>query len=637
MELCAVTLFAQSLFQRACGLHQSQKPPGGDDPLSEVKVPKQLPKLILKTFLLSLVLASARSSVAAQAQPTAPASVEPYVTESHRPKYQIKLILDVDQGTYTGSERVRWTNRGDRATSVIFFHLYSNVRSEPLTTMTSAAEVANAADEPRIEVTEVKSAASASSLFFFLDDQGTTLRVNLREAVAPGAAVELMLAFNGLVPEIDAEETGLVTHVIKQLSAAIRSEREIRRAREINFRSRAVVLLGTAFPVLAVHDGDDWRRKVEPSAGDLLFTEASDYEVSVRTSVGTPVFTSAPETVPSDSETSHSFSGEALRDFAIVAGHGLRSEQRTVGKLTVRSVFFSEHERIGRRVLANAADAARIYQAHFGSLPFTTITVAEAPLVAGLGSTEFGGLVVIASAFYVDFESPAMRNMPELIREQRTSVEDSLEWTVAHLIAHQWWGTVVGNDPAREPVLDEALACWSALLYYHEIYGDARAAVVLQDQLRGVYRLYRTFGGEDLAADRPARDYRNTFQYAAIVMTKGALMFTELRKQLGDKPFFAAMEKYYQANFLEVADMEDLRGAFIAEAPVEQRRMVARTFNRWLSSKRGDEDIALPDRQLADSLGLPGKAEAQRGTDRNAFTVFGRLGKFFWQQMTRIR
>ena len=81
--------------------------------------------------------------------------------------------------------------------------------------------------------------------------------------------------------------------------------------------------------------------------------------------------------------------------------------------------------------------------------------------------------------------------------------------------------------------------------------------------------------------------------------------------------------------------MDDLRGAFIAEAPIEQRRMVARTVNRWLSSKRGDEDIAQPDTQLADSLGLP-NPENQKSRDRNAFTVFGKLGKFFWQQMTRI-
>lgn len=589
------------------------------------------------TVVVALLLTGTQSHVNSQVSPAAPASKTSANTERRRPKYQVNLALDLDRGTYTGSERVRWINRGDRATSVVFFHLYSNVRSESSSPTSNTAVTAVASDEPRVDVTEVKLVSSDTPLFFFLDDQGTTLRVNLREAVAPGGSTELALTFHGTVPEIDPEETGLVTHVIKQVSAAIRSERETRRAREINFRSRAVMLLGTAFPVLAVHDGDDWRRRVEPSVGDLLFTEASDYDVTVRAPAGVAVFTSAPETGKSDPGTSHSFSGEALRDFAIIAGHGLRTEQRQLGKLTVRSIFFSEHEQVGRRVLAHAADAARIYQAHFGSLPYAMITVSEAPLVAGLGSTEFGGFVVIASAFYVDFESPAMRNMPELIREQRTSVEDSLEWTVGHLISHQWWGIVVGNDPAREPVLDEALACWSALLYYREVYGEQRANAVLQDQLRGVYRLYRTFGGEDLAADRPARDYRNSFQYAAIVLTKGALMFTELQKQMGDKPFFAALQKYYQANFLEVADMDDLRGAFIAEAPIEQRRMVARTFNRWLSSKRGDEDIAPPDRQLADSLGLPSKPEAQRNSDRNAFTVFGRLGKFFWQQMTRIR
>ena len=110
-------------------------------------------------------------------------------------------------------------------------------------------------------------------------------------------------------------------------------------------------------------------------------------------------------------------------------------------------------------------------------------------------------------------------------------------------------------------------------------------------------------------------------------------MFEALRDLMGDEKFFAALRSYYKANLFEIAEMDDLRGAFIAEAPLAERRAVGRTFNRWLSSKRGDEDIAPPDPDLAIALGLP-VTNQTKGGDGNAFA---RLGKFFWQQMTRIR
>ena len=98
---------------------------------------------------------------------------------------------------------------------------------------------------------------------------------------------------------------------------------------------------------------------------------------------------------------------------------------------------------------------------------------------------------------------------------------------------------------------------------------------------------------------------------------KGALMFEALRKLLGDEKFFAALRDYYSANSLEVADMDDLRGAFIAGAPVEQRRAVSRTFDRWLSSKRGDEDIGPPDPKLAAGAGTAGETEV-KGKDMSS-------------------
>ena len=556
------------------------------------------------------------------------------VNAQTRHSYKIDFKIDFDKRSYTGIERVRWINRGEKPSSVVYFHLYPNLRTgeQAPANNSGAADI----DEPRLDIVEVRSGFDGTPLFTSLDDQGTTLRINLREPVAPGNTTEVVIKFKGSVPEIDRDETTLTTHVIKQVSAAMRSDRETRRARDINFECRGVMLLGAGYPVLAVHDGDEWRRKLEPSVGDFVFNEAADYEVTVGVPTGVEVFTSGTETNTSD-KGGQTFAGSALRDFAILAGRDLRSEHTEVEGINVRSIYLTEHERVGKRALTVAANAVRVFTSTFGPLPFKTISVAEAPLVAGLGSCEFSGLNVIASAFFVDFDSPAIRNLPQIILEQRPSVEESLEWTVAHLVAHQWWGAAVGNDPAREPVLDEALSCWSSLLYYRSTYGAAKAAAVLDDQVRGVYRLYRTFGGDDMDANRPARDYRNTFQYDAIVTAKGALMFVDLQRSLGDEKIFAALRNYYQANLYEIAQMEDLRSALVAEAPVEQRRMIGRTFTRWLTAKRGDEDIAPPDAELAATLGIPSKQAPQRSGDKNAFGALAKVGKFFWQQMTRIR
>jgi len=604
----------------------------------KVGSPRNLPPRFLLRAIVAVLLSSSTVALAQTATPEQNSSAD-------RLRYQIKLKLDFANRAYTGSERVHWINRGDHPTSSLYFHLYANLRSDVLKPAASTPVDASATpaqiDEPRIDITGVTLVATNAAVQYALADQGTTLRINLREPVAPGNATDLQIAFKGTVPEIDPEETLLVTHVVQQVSAALRSDREVRRARDLNFRCRNVMMLGTTYPLLAAREGDEWLRKVEPSVGDIVLADVADYAVEIEAPSSISLFTSGELRQPSltgdaNPSASRTFTGENLRDFAIIAGPTLRSEERRVGDVTVRSVFVPEQEGVARRVLNIAAESQRVYSTRFGQLPLKTVTIVGTPLVAGFGSAEFSGLGAIASAFYVDFDSPTMRNLPEVIREQRASLEESLEWSVAHMVAHQWWGAIVGSDPARQPVVDEALANWSALLYYREVHGEDLAAGAMDEQVRGVYKVYRTFGGEDIEADRASRDFRNSFQYSAIISSKGALMFVALQRLMGDEKYFAALRSYYAANSLEIADMDDLRGAFIAEAPLAQRRIVARTFGRWLSSKRGDEDIAPPDPKLAAELGLPVKLN-QKNNDRRALTAFGRVGRFFWQQMTRIR
>src|SRR6185369_4573564 len=273
--------------------------------------------------------------------------------QADRHSYKIDLKIDFDRLNFTGTERVRWINRGEKPTSIIYFHLYPNLRTGEQQSLPDT-------DEPRIDILEVRAGSDDTLLFSSLDDQGTTLRINLREQVAPEATAEVVIKFKGSVPEIDRDETSLTTHVVKQVSAALRSDREMRRARDINFSCRGVMLLGTAFPVLTVHDGDEWRRKLEPSVGDFIFNEVADYEVNVSTNSNVDVFTSGIESGPRNEKTGQTFTASALRDFAILAGRGLKSEHTEVQGVNIRSIYLAEHERVGKRALTVAANSLRV-------------------------------------------------------------------------------------------------------------------------------------------------------------------------------------------------------------------------------------------------------------------------------------
>src|ERR1044072_1403417 len=129
----------------------------------------------------------------------------PQQQQAERHSYKIDLKIDFDRLTYTGTERVRWINRGEKPTSIIYFHLYPNLRTgdQPVSTNGATPD----ADEPRIDILEVRAGSDDTLLFSSLDDQGTTLRINLREQGAPGNAGEAVIQFKGSVPEIDRDET----------------------------------------------------------------------------------------------------------------------------------------------------------------------------------------------------------------------------------------------------------------------------------------------------------------------------------------------------------------------------------------------------------------------------------------------
>jgi aminopeptidase N len=155
---------------------------------------------------------------------------------------------------------------------------------------------------------------------------------------------------------------------------------------------------------------------------------------------------------------------------------------------------------------------------------------------------------------------------------------------------------VVGSDPERTPFLDEAIANYAAAYYHEAVYGKPLGEIILKQQLNGTYQAYRMLGGADQEVDKPAKDFRNTLQFTAILEAKGVLLFAALRRELGDEKFFAALKSYYSTYQFRIATQEQLRGVFLNVA--EDQRAVRTIFQRWLREKHGDEDIGAPDLTL---------------------------------------
>ena len=131
---------------------------------------------------------------------------------------------------------------------------------------------------------------------------------------------------------------------------------------------------------------------------------------------------------------------------------------------------------------------------------------------------------------------------------------------ISHEVAHQWWYAVVGNDVIENPWQDEALTTFSSLLYQQEY---------LPDDYRRTLNLYQEREAElersltESEVGQPVEAFLDDpWAYSPVVYIKGALFFVELRQEIGDKAFFAALRAYYADHVYNLAEPQALLQAF---------------------------------------------------------------------------
>ncbi|MBX2799394.1 MAG: hypothetical protein KTR31_17090 [Myxococcales bacterium] len=267
------------------------------------------------------------------------------------------------------------------------------------------------------------------------------------------------------------------------------------------------------------------------------------------------------------------------RDFPAQLGAHLEVVEAEVEGLRVRVFHPATDDAMGGHLLGYATRAVETFTELFGPLRQSEIDIVETPIRVALG-VEYSGLVTVDVHHKVGVYSP----------------KDDHEWTVAHEVAHQWWGSEVGNDPGAEPWLDEALATFSAALYWERHHGRASLETRYRNEILQPTRALQRAGVPDLPANLPAWRY-DLDQYGAIVYGRAALFFEALEHELGEENLLAALRHYHRTQRDHFASEEDLMRSLGMHG---DRDALRRLHKRWISEGHGYEDLLAAPQEDAD-------------------------------------
>lgn len=311
------------------------------------------------------------------------------------------------------------------------------------------------------------------------------------------------------------------------------------------------VVLGEWYPVLTTYRrGEGWQTWAVPPVGEFQPAEAS--HVSVRLSVsGEEAVQVVGSAIPERCDGAWCMEGKGVRFFTVVVSDRMEIEAAAMPGFRAVSAYFPEDEVAGQAALRVAADSFEAYTRRFGPIDQTSMTIVEADFFDGM---EYSGLAFVGQAYYAEYDG---------------TPQNYLTLIVAHETAHQWWYGSVGNDPAAEPWLDEALATASELVYLNDVHPGLEAwwwgfRVNPYDPAGSV--------GSSVYDHPTFRPYVNA------VYLRGARLLGEIRAALGDEAFFTFLSGYAQANKHGRVTADDFWQALAEFGPVDAARLRGRYF-----------------------------------------------------------
>lgn len=304
------------------------------------------------------------------------------------------------------------------------------------------------------------------------------------------------------------------------------------------------------YPYLPPYDPQNgWRIHLPGLVGEFLVYDPADFEVAVYPR-DPALVVMAPGQRQELQEGAH-FTLTAARAFTFSIGPDFVALETTAAGIPVRAYVYPEHVVAGQAALQASAEALALYQELFGPYPFESLTLVEASFTDGLEADAF---FFLDRAYFAAYDG---------------TVRNYLTTIAVHETAHQWWYSQVGNDPALEPWLDEALCTFSELLFYERRHPSQVAwwwqFRIDQFKLEG-------------AVDRNIYDQAEFLPYVKAVYFRGARFLHDVRKLTGERALLAALRDYAERYAGQIATAEDFFAVLAEHSPANLSNLRAYYF-----------------------------------------------------------